>query len=65
MDRKNLIRYVKGDKIKPNQYTQDCSVIKSRVDEIIKELNIEIEIKYSPSKIEKKICRLKMIEECI
>ena len=36
MDRKNLIRHVKGEKIKPNQHTQDCSAIKSRYDEIIK-----------------------------
>ena len=55
MDRKNLIRYTKGEKIKPNQYTQDYSAIKSRFDKIIKELSIEIEIRFSLSKIEKKV----------
>ena len=53
IDRKNFIRCVKGEKIKSNQYTQDCSAIKSRFNEIIKELNIEIEIRFSRSKIEK------------
>ena len=52
MDRKHLIRYMLQGKIKPSQHTQDCSAIKSRYDQIKKELSIEIEIKHASNKIE-------------
>ena len=54
MDNKNLIKHVKEEKIKPSQHTQDCSAIKSRFDEIKKEVSIEILIEYSSKETKKK-----------
>ena len=54
MDNKNLTKHMNDDKIKPSQHTQDCSAIKSRFDEIKKELRIKILIEYSSKEIKKK-----------
>ena len=51
MDRRHLIRCMLEEKTKVNQCMQDCSTCKCRVDEIRKELEIEIKISYSSKKV--------------
>ena len=49
MSIRHIAQYMTEERIKPNQYSQDCSAIKYRVDEIMKELEIHISISYASS----------------
>ena len=68
-DRKHLINYMLQEKIKPSQCAQDCGAIKSRCDQILKELSIEIELKYALDEVEEGVIYEKnkgghLVKEC-